>query len=225
VLSGAGKHVSALPPTSTSKPQDTIHVNNVQTCYEDVQIVLEKNRKNESNQGGAPPKIEKHYLRDYTPPRPPPKTTQSPPKSSTRAPTWKYDVCVSFRRPKERVTSRIPDSIITQFTIHRAVNAYRTTEFYKGLTNKARHNLLMTPPYSAWKDLEGNFIPKFDFAAPMFKVAMKDKTCHLFKAYPKEEELAQMPEPGIFLKNNIPDSEHVRFFVTFDCRISQRTML
>ena len=65
MLSGAGKHVSAPPPISTSKPQDTIHVNNVQTSYEDVQIVLEKNRKNESNQGGAPPKIEKHYLRDY----------------------------------------------------------------------------------------------------------------------------------------------------------------
>jgi hypothetical protein len=59
----------------------------------------------------------------------------------------------------------------------------------------------------------------------MFKVALKDKSCHLFKAYPKEEELAQMPEPGIFLKNNIPDSEHVRFFVTFDCKISQRTIL
>ena len=65
MLPGTGKHVSAPPPTSTSKPQDTIHVNNVQTSYEDVQIVLEKNRKNESNQGGAPPKIEKHYLRDY----------------------------------------------------------------------------------------------------------------------------------------------------------------
>ena len=166
-------------------------------------------------------------LRDeeITPPKPPPKTTRSPPKTSTRAPTWKYDVCVSFRRPKERITSRIPDSIITQFTIHRAVNAYRTPDFYKGLTNKARHNLLMQPPYSAWKDLKQDYIPKFDFATPMFKVALKDKSCHLFKAYPKEEELAQMPEPGIFLKNNIPDSEHVRFFVTFDCKISQRTIL
>jgi hypothetical protein len=59
----------------------------------------------------------------------------------------------------------------------------------------------------------------------MFKVALKDKSCHLFKAYPKEEDLAQMPEPGIFLKNGLPDSEHVRFFVTFECKISQKTVL
>jgi len=146
-------------------------------------------------------------LRDeeITPPRPPPKTTRSPPKSSSRAPTLKYDVCVSFCKPKERFSARIPDSVITQFTIHRAVNAYRTAEFYKGLTNKARHNLLNTPPYSSWKDLEGPFIPKFDFAAPMFKVAMKDKSCHLFKAYPKEEELAQIAGAG-----NLLEEQHTR---------------
>jgi len=64
-LSGIGKHVSAQPPSSTSKPQDEILVNNVQTTQDDVQIVLEKNRKNKSNRRGAPPKIEKHYLKDY----------------------------------------------------------------------------------------------------------------------------------------------------------------
>jgi len=162
---------------------------------------------------------------DLTPPRPPPKTTRSPPKTSTRAPTLRYDVCVSFRKPKERFSTKLPDTIVTQYTIYRATNAYRQTEFYKALTNKARHNLLNTPPYSAWKDLQGPFIPKFDFATPMFKVALKDKSCHLFKAYPKEEDLAQMPEPGIFLKNGKPDSEHVRFFVTFECNISQKTVL
>ena len=64
-LPSVGKRISASPPPSTSKPPEEIHVNNVQTTQNDVQIVLEKNRKNESNKGGAPPKIEKHYLKDY----------------------------------------------------------------------------------------------------------------------------------------------------------------
>ncbi len=64
-LPSVGKRICASPPPSTSKPQDEIHVNNVQTTQNDVQIVLEKNRQNESKQGGAPPKIEKHYLKDY----------------------------------------------------------------------------------------------------------------------------------------------------------------
>jgi hypothetical protein len=112
-----------------------------------------------------------------------------------------------------------------QYTIYRATNAYKQTEFYKALTNKARHNLINTPPFSAWKTLQGPYIPKFDFTTPMFKIALKDKSCHLFKAYPKEEDLAQAPEHGIFLKNGKPDSEHVRFFVTFECNISQKTVL
>ncbi len=59
----------------------------------------------------------------------------------------------------------------------------------------------------------------------MFKFALKDKLCHLFKAYPKEEDVAKAPEPGIFLCKGKPESEHVRFYVTFECNISQKTIL
>jgi hypothetical protein len=33
------------------------------------------------------------------------------------------------------------------------------------------------------------------------------------------------PEPGVFLLNDRPDTEHMRFYITFDCNISQKTIL
>ena len=171
----------------------------------------------------TPPQIREEDL----PPKVPrnPAKTRSPPKTTSRAPTVRYDILVSFRRPKERLTNKAPDTCVAQYTLNRAPNAYRQPEFYKGLATRARTNLLLTPPYSAWSQLQGPFIPKFDFASPMFKYALADKTCHTFKTYPKEEDTVVAPEPGVFLRNERPDTEHVRFYVTFDCNISQKTIL
>ena len=171
----------------------------------------------------TPPQVREEDL----PPKVPrnPAKTRSPPKTTSRAPTVRYDILVSFRKPKERLTNRAPDTCVAQYTLNRAPNAYRQPEFYKGLATRARTNLLSTPPYSAWSQLQGPFIPKFDFASPMFKYALADKTCHTFKTYPKEEDTVVAPEPGVFLRNERPDTEHVRFYVTFDCNISQKTVL
>jgi len=89
-------------------------------------------------------------------------------------------------------------------------------EFYKALATKARVNLLNMPPFQAWKTLQGPYIPKFNFANPMFKFTLKDK---------KEKDLAQAQEAGICLRNKKPDTEHVRCYVTFECNISQKTVL
>jgi hypothetical protein len=124
-----------------------------------------------------------------------------------------------------RLTNRAPDTCVVQYTINRAPNAYRQLEFYKALATRARSNLLTTPPYAAWSQLQGPYIPKFDFAGPMFKFVLADKSCHTFKTYPKEEEVVVAPEPGVFLWNDKPDTEHVRFYVTFDCNISQKMIL
>ncbi len=151
--------------------------------------------------------------------------TKSPPKITSRAPTTHYHICVSFRKPKERVHCKIPDTCVVQYTIQRARNAYCQQEFYKALTTKARANLLTTQPYSAWSQLQGPYIPKFKFASPMLKFALADKSCHIYKTYPKEEEVVVAPEPGVFLRHDKPDTEHVRFYITFDCNISQKTIL
>ena len=45
--------------------RDEILVNNVQMTQENVKKILEKNRKNGSRTGTAPPKTQKYFLRDY----------------------------------------------------------------------------------------------------------------------------------------------------------------
>jgi len=72
---------------------------------------------------------------------PPKVLKKSPPKTTSRAPTVQYDICVSFRRPKERLNNnKFPDTCVVQYTIYRAQNAYRQLEFYKALAMKARSN-------------------------------------------------------------------------------------
>ena len=61
----SGKPLSAKPLSCTKKPRDEIHVNNVHMTHEEMQKVLEKNRKNRSHTGKPPPKTQKYYLRDY----------------------------------------------------------------------------------------------------------------------------------------------------------------
>jgi hypothetical protein len=59
----------------------------------------------------------------------------------------------------------------------------------------------------------------------MFKFALIDKMCHTFQAYPKDEDLAQAPEPGVFLCNKKEDIAHLIFCIVFECKISQKSIL
>ena len=63
-MPSGGKPVSAKSLKCTDKPREH-HVNNVQTTHDELQTILEKNRKNAGSSGKAPPKIQKYYLRDY----------------------------------------------------------------------------------------------------------------------------------------------------------------
>ena len=64
-MPSGGKPVGAESLSCTPTPRDELIVNNVQTSKEEIQTILEKNRKNESSTGKAPQKIKKYYLRDY----------------------------------------------------------------------------------------------------------------------------------------------------------------
>ncbi len=157
-----------------------------------------------------------------TPPRPLRKVTRSPPKATTRAPLLQYDICVSFRKQKERVNSKIPETCVAQYTIQRALNAYQEPDFYKAIATKARANLLTMPPYNAWNQLQGLYIPKFEFANPMFKFALMDISCTSSRHTLKKMTWHKHRNQEFFYATKKRDTKHVRFYVTFECNISQK---